>query len=330
MERWEKADSLEDKRMSRRFEPSNKLTQTERDSILRVANSARFCDLPPCQIVPILADEGMYLASESTFYRVLKGEGQLVHRHKSQPRRYLKPKALVATRPNQVWSWDITYLPSGIKGAFYYLCLIVDIYSRKIVGWTVSERETSQVASDCVNRACQHEKIAKAQVTLHSDNGGALKGATLLVTLRALGIATTYSRPGVSNDNPFSESLFRTLKYQALYPNRPFHGLTEAMAWVNQLVHWYNTEHRHSAIGFVTPHQKHTGDDVWLLAQRRKTYESARLQNPSRWSRKTRDWTPVTWTCLNPNKRMKEQLKRISADQTPALMHKSTGQEAFI
>lgn len=310
VERWEKAASLEDKRTSRVFEPPNKLTRREEEKILSIANSARFCDLSPCQIVPILAEEGIYIASESTFYRLLKREGQLVHRQKSQPRRGHKPKALIATKPNQVWSWDITYLPSCIKGLFFYLYIILDIYSRKIVGWTVAEVETSEIASICVKSACQHENISKDQITLHSDNGSPMKGATLLATLQSLGVVATYNRPGVSNDNPYSESLFKTVKYHPFYPSQAFEDLNAAITWVARFVNWYNCKHRHSAIQFVTPHQKHTGKDRLLLATRTKTYEAARLQNPSRWSGKTRDWSPVELVCLNPNNKLKEWVKK--------------------
>lgn len=221
VERWGKMHSLEDKRTTRIFLPPNKLTNAEEEQVLNIANSARFCDLSPSQIVPILADEGTDIASESTFYRLLKKEGQLVHRQKSQPRKYHQPKTLIALQPNQVWSWDITYLPSCIRGLFYYLYLIVDIFSRKIVGWSISEREGSDIASECVNKACQDENISKNQVTIHSDNGSPMKGATFLATLQRLGIAATYNRPGVSNDNPYSESLFKTLKYTRFYPSQP-------------------------------------------------------------------------------------------------------------
>lgn len=312
MERWEKADSLEDKRTSRLFEPPNKLTKKEEDTILNTANSARFCDLSPCQIVPILAEEGIYIASESTFYRLLKKEGQLVHREKSQSRKHHKPKALIAIKPNQVWSWDITYLSSYIRGSFFYLYVILDIYSRKIVGWEVSEQETSEIASACVTSACQQENISKDQITLHSDNGSPMKGATLLATLQKLGVVATYNRPRVSNDNPYSESLFKTLKYNRFYPSQPFKDLNAAILWVGRFVNWYNGEHRHSAIQFVTPHQKHTGKDKLLLATRRKTYETARLQNPSRWSAQTRDWSPVELVCLNPNKKLRELAQKTN------------------
>lgn len=173
---------------------------------------------------------------------------------------------MIAIQANQVWSWDITYLPSGIRGLFYYLYIIVDIYSRKIVGWEVSECETSYIGSDCIKRACLQEKIDKDQLSLHSDNGSPMKGATLLATLQRLGVIASYNRPGVSNDNSFSESLFKTMKYHRFYPSQPFKDINEATQWVNHFVNWYNNEHRHSSIQFVTPHQRHTGEDKSLLA----------------------------------------------------------------
>lgn len=310
VERWEKMDSLEDKRASRQFKPPNKLIKAEEDHALAVVNSARFCGLFSSQIIPILADEAIYIASESTLYRLLKRESQLVHRQKSQSRKHHKPKDLVATKPNQIWSWDITYLPSCVKGLFFYLYMIIDIYSRKIVGWIVSEHEASETASKFINEACQCEKITRNQVTLHSDNGSPMKATTLLVMLQKLGVVPSYSRPGVSNDNPFSESLFKTLKYNRFYPSQPFENLSNAIRWVRQFVDWYNYQHRHSAIQFVTPHQKHTGKDISLLMERKKIYEAARNKHPARWSNKTRNWVPVKLVCLNPDKAIKEQRHR--------------------
>ncbi len=320
IQRWEAADTLEDKRRLRTMEPANKLTVAEQNKVLQIANSTIFCDLPPCQIVPILAEQGQYIASESTFYRLLKKEGALVHRGRSQPRKHYKPKALIATKPNQVWSWDITYLPSCIRGVFFYLYMILDVYSRKIVGWTISTEELSEVAAELMESTCQLEHIDKGQVTLHSDNGSPMKGATLLATLQKLGVAATFNRPGVSNDNPYSESLFKTLKYNRFYPIQPFETIDNAMTWVIFFVNWYNNEHRHSAIQFVTPHQRHTGEESAVLAKREKVYEAARLRHPVRWSGNTRNWKPVPLVCLNPNYKLKKQLKGANQKQIETLM----------
>jgi len=316
VERWEKSHSLCDQRSLRLFAPKNKLTKIEEDEVLAVANSKRFCDLPPSQIVPILADEGQYIASESTFYRLLRKEGQLTHRQKSQPRQHQKPRALIASQSNQVWTWDITYLPSQIRGVFFYLYIVVDIYSRKIVGWEVSERETSYIGSECITRAYSQEKIGKDQLSLHSDNGSPMKGATLLATLQKLGVIASYNRPGVSNDNPYSESLFKTMKYNRFYPRQPFKAISDATQWVAHFVNWYNYEHRHSAIQFVTPGQRHTGQDKSLLRARSKTYCLARHRNPSRWSGGIRNWTPVNVVFLNPDKRKSERLRQYDAKES--------------
>jgi putative transposase len=316
IERWEKAYSLCDQRSLRLFTPKNKLTKIEEDEVLAVANSKRFCDLSPSQIVPILADEGHYIASESTFYRLLRKEGQLTHRQKGQPRQHHKPRALIASQINQVWTWDITYLPSQIRGMFFYLYIIVDIYSRKIVGWEVSERETSHIGSECITRAYSQEKIDKEQLSLHSDNGSPMKGATLLGTLQKLGVIASYNRPGVSNDNPYSESLFKTMKYHRFYPRQPFKTISDATQWVAHFVGWYNDEHRHSAIQFVTPDQKHTGQDKNLLAERSKIYDLARHRNPSRWSGEIRNWAPVNMVFLNPDKRRSEGLRQFDSENS--------------
>lgn len=213
--RWVKEGAVGmDGRTTRSFTPANKLKPDEREQLLVVANANEFAHLPPSQFVPILAERGQYLASESTFYRVLNEAKQLKHRLASRPAKKVKPKALKATAPNQLYSWDITYLPTAVKGVFFYLYLFMDLYSRKIVGWQVYEQESSELASGLVQHIALSEHIAADQVTLHSDNGGPMKGATMLATLQKRGIMASFSRPAVSNDNPYSESLFRTLKYR--------------------------------------------------------------------------------------------------------------------
>jgi transposase InsO family protein len=303
LQRWRQCGELPgDARSTRSYRPANKLSEPEREQIVAVANSKEFADLPPSQIVPRLADRGEYLASESTFYRVLRDAGQLQHRQASRAATAYKPRALEASAPNQVYSWDITYLKTSIRGIFLYLYLFMDIYSRKIVGWQVYEQESSEWAADIVHDIAQREGIEPEHITLHSDNGGPMKGASMLATLQALGIMPSFSRPSVSNDNPFSESLFKTLKYRPDYPAQPFADLTQARQWVSGFVHWYNFEHRHSAIGFVTPAQRHAGLDTAILAQRQALYQAAKARHPERWARQTRDWKPVQVVYLNPNK----------------------------
>ncbi len=271
--------------------------------MLTVANAPEYADVSPHQIVPMLADQGIYSAAESSFYRVLKAENQLNHRQRSKPTRPIKkPRAITATAPNQLYSWDITYLPTCVRGVFLYLYLVMDIYSRKIVGWQVYEHESAALAADLMTDICQCEGVVRNQVMLHSDNGSPMKGATMLATLQQLGVIPSFSRPSVSNDNPYSESLFRTLKYRPQYPEQPFINLSAARGWVQGFADWYNHEHLHSAIRFVTPEQRHSGEDGAILAQRKQVYLKAQSNNPERWRGDRRNWEPISVVFLNPDK----------------------------
>ena len=302
-QRWCLASNGADGRLNARQSPPNKLSELERQRLVKTANEPEYANLSPSKIVPKLADNGVYLASESTFYRVLKAEKQLTHRQRSKPAGSLKkPEPLIATAPNQIYSWDITYLPTVIKGIFLYLYLVMDIYSRKIVGWQVYKEESSSLAADLMTDICKRENIEKNQVTLHSDNGSPMKGAIMLSTLQALGVIPSFSRPSVSNDNPYSESLFRTLKYRPEYPDKPFEDIQAARNWTSGFVSWYNNEHLHSAIQFVTPAQRHRGEDTEILKNRRQVYENAKRRTPNRWSGNIRSWTPVAEVNLNPGK----------------------------
>ena len=304
LQRWQTGETVHcDQRPLRDYQPPHKLTEIERAEVLSVANSDEFGHLPPSQIVPRLADQGRYLASESTFYRVLKEENQLAHRRSERPAQTrAKPRAICATAPNQLYSWDITYLASTVLGQFFYLYLFLDIFSRKIVGWQVYEEESSALAGDVLRDLCHREGIQSDQLILHSDNGSPMKGATMLATLQQLGVMPSLSRPAVSNDNPYSESLFKTLKYRPKYPLKPFDGVSKARDWVTGLVEWYNHEHRHSAIRFVTPAQRHEGLDEDLLNNRQAVYEAARVRNPKRWSGGVRNWQRIQEVHLNPDK----------------------------
>jgi putative transposase len=313
LQRWEQPGNTQDGRIEAKHAPKNKLTAMERQRVLKVANDAQFAHLAPTQIVPKLADQGQYIASESTFYRVLNENNQLKHREKSQPgKKVNKPKALTAVAPNQIYTWDITYLPSQIKGIFFYLYLVLDIYSRKIVGWQVHSEELSVLAADLIKDICHREGIKREQVTLHSDNGSPMKGATMLATLQELGVVPSFSRPSVSNDNPYSESLFRTIKYRPEYPEKTFTDLASARNWVSGFVRWYNFEHCHSGIKFVTPMQRHTGEDFEILAKRKQVYKQAKSQNPERWSGEVRNWDRIEEVRLNPEK-AKSDLKENKA-----------------
>lgn len=303
-QRWSRAENHQDGRLDVKHTPKKKLTALERQRIISVANEPANAHLPPSQIVPKLADEGLYIASESSFYRVLKAEKQLAHRQKSTPKRQIKkPRALMATAPNQLYSWDITYLPTVVRGVYLYLYLVVDIYSRKVVGWQVYEKESSALAADLMKDICQKEQVKPDQVILHSDNGSPMKGSTMLATLQQLGIIPSFSRPSVSNDNPYSESLFRTLKYRPDYPEQPFLDVGSARTWVNGFVAWYNYAHLHSAIKFVTPDQRHKGEDIKILAKRHQVYLKARLAHPERWSGDVKNWQPIKEVYLNPEKK---------------------------
>ena len=197
-------------------------------------------------------------------------------------------------------------MPTAVKGIFLYLYLVMDIYSRKIVGWQVYEEESGTLAGELMTDICQREGIERDQVTLHSDNGGPMKGAILLATLQQLGVIPSFSRPSVSNDNPYSESLFRTLKYRPEYPENPFINIAAARIWVKGFVDWYNDEHLHSAIKFVTPQQRHTGNEIAILANRQQVYLNAKSANPNRWSGDIRNWKPVTEVHLNPEKKQSD------------------------
>lgn len=302
LQRWRESPDQGDRRPLRVQEPPNRLTDLERQRILKVANSAEFGHQSPCQIVPQLADQGIYIGSESTFYRVLRSAGQIKHRTRSSAPTWKKPEPLRATGPNQIYSWDITYLPTSVRGQHYYLYLFLDIFSRKVVGWAVYENERSDLAADVLRDVCAHEKVQPGQIVLHSDNGNPMKGASMLATMQELGVARSLSRPAVSNDNPYSESQFRTLKYHPTYPSKPFESLTQARTWLARFIHWYNEEHRHSGIAFVTPSQRHAGLDIKLLENRSAVYAAARLRHPNRWSTETRNWTRIDVVHLNPSK----------------------------
>lgn len=282
--------------------PANRLSQEERAELLAVANQAEFAHLSPHQIVPALADQGRYLASEATFYRVLRDTEQLARRGRPKAPARQRPMPLVASGPNQVWSWDITYLRTTVRGTFFYLYLIMDVYSRKIVGWEVYPEESAEHAATLFHKAHLREGVRADSLVLHSDNGAPMKGATMLVTLQRLGVVPSFSRPAVSNDNPYSESLFNTLKGRPSYPEKPFETPTTARAWVDKFAHWYNDEHLHSALKFVSPAQRHRSEDADLLAQRHALYQSARAENPARWSGTTRDWQPTDKVFLNPGR----------------------------
>ncbi len=306
--RWKSQEDKvkEDGRLYSIKTPSNRLTQEEQNKIISIATSEEFCDLSVRQIVPKLADQGEYIASESSFYRILKKEKLNAHRGKSKPKTNSRPKSYTTNTQNNLWSWDITYLPSIVKGQFFYLYLIIDIFSRKIVGYNVYENESAQNSSAVIRAAYKSEQINGETIVVHSDNGKPMKGSTMISTLHMLGIIPSFSRPSVSNDNPYSESIFKTLKYCPKYPSTPFENLKSAKDWVDNFVNWYNNYHQHSSIKFVTPSERHKGEDSVILENRKKIYENARKKNPSRWSGNIRNWDYVSSVSLNPSNSQKK------------------------
>ena len=302
LQRWRKEKPDGRKAAAQQRTPGNKLSDREQGQILTICNQQEFANMSLNQIVLALADQGVYVASESSFYRVLRKAGQLAHRGKAKPSKHKRPEALEASGPNQLWSWDITYLPTTVKGLFFYLYMIMDVYSRKIVGWEVFDTESADHAASLIRKTYLREGIAGEPLVLHSDNGSPMKGATMLATLQKLGVIPSFSRPCVSNDNPYSEALFKTLKYTPGYPDKPFASVEQAQQWVTGFQNWYNGIHHHSALKLVTPNQRHKGEDIGMLADRKALYEAARKQSPERWSGSIRNWEPNQVVFLNPKK----------------------------
>lgn len=280
--------------------PVQKLSAAERQAVLEICCEPRFADLPPGQIVPQLADEGTYIASESSFYRVLRQANAQHPRGRSRAPQRSEPTRHVATGPNQVWCWDVTYLPSPVRGQYFYLYAVIDLFSRKLVAWEVHGRENGDEAAALIERASWREHLRGRPLILHADNGAAQKAYTLKAKLEALGITPSHSRPGVSDDNAHIEAWFRTCKYTPGYPAGGFATIESAREWVHRFVSWYNTGHRHSAIAFVTPEQRHAGADRAILEQRRTVYAAARARHPLRWKRHSRPWVAPDHVWLNP------------------------------
>ena len=300
IERWKKGPPT-DQRCGPRHAPANSLTAAEVTAVLAVLRAPENAAISPKQLVPKLADAGIYLASESTMYRVKRRHGLRETRRPADRSGVTRGSAThAATGPNQVWSWDITYLPTTVRGRFLYLYVVIDVWSRRIVGWAVHERESADHAAALIQNICAETGIDSAGLVLHSDNGKPMRGSTMLAMLQWLGIVPSFSRPHVSNDNPYSESLFRTLKQTPAYPSLPFTSAGTARAWVSRFATWYNSEHRHSGIRYVTPDQRHRGEHHRILARRADLYEAARRRRPDRWTRRTRDWAPILTVTLNP------------------------------
>ena len=261
--------------------PVRALSAAEREAVHQTLNSERFADQAPREVYATLLDEGTYLCSPRTMYRVLSEHAE-VRERRDQLRHpaYAKPE-LLATGPNQVWSWDITQLLGPMKWVYYYLYVMLDIFSRYVVGWLIAERESSSLAELLIAEACAKQHIAPDQLTIHADNGGPMIAKPVTLLMADLGVQPSHSRPHVSNDNPFSEAQFKTLKYQPDYPER-FGSPLDARTWAQTFFPWYNDEHHHSGIGFLTPAAVHYGQAARLFAQRQQTLNVAYAAHPER------------------------------------------------
>jgi len=282
--RWKLGEGSPDRRKGAPKRVPRKLSDAERDKIVCVACSDEYCDQNPYEIVASHLENGIYLGSPSTIYRVLRAQNLVHYRGEAHARHSSsRPPELKATGPDQVWSWDITYMKTGVSGIFLYAYMIIDVWSRSIVGWEVHEREDPELAADLFRRVAQRRNVTG--VRLHADNGNAMKAATMIMMFFNLGIIPSFSRPRVSDDNPYSESFFKTMKYSVRYPHH-FHGIEHARSWTADFVDWYNTEHRHSGIGYVTPQQRHEDRDLPIFEMRNRTLDSARKAHPERWGKR--------------------------------------------
>jgi transposase InsO family protein len=260
------------------------LTAEERAVVRQELTSERFADATPRTVYYTLLAEGRIVCHWRTMYRLLRAdnasrERRALRRHPS----YTKPE-LLATTPNQVWSWDITLLRGPTPGTWYRLYVVVDIFSRKVVGWLVADHEDAELAEQVLADAYDREEIMPQQLTVHADRGAVMTSKTVAELLLDLGVERSHSRPSVSNDNPYSESQFKTMKYGANYPDR-FGSLDEAEAWVDGFMTWYNTEHRHSGIGFLTPELHHRGQGAAITSARQQTLDAAYAAHPERFVR---------------------------------------------
>lgn len=314
LERWAHSPTQSDRRHGPLSAPENKLTPEEEARVIAVVNQAEYRNLSAEQVVAKAADNGIYVASERTIRRILKRQRLATYRERSRPATVAKPRQFLANGPMQVLTWDITYLRHAtICGGYFYLYLFIDIWSRRIVGAEVHHIQSAELAADLLAKVYREQHIEGDSTVLHSDNGAPMKAATMLATMQALGIVKSFSRPGVSDDNPFIESLFRHLKYAPAYPTKGFASIEEARAWVRRFVDWYNAEHLHSAIAYVTPEQRHDGRDIAILKNRRQVYEAARNANPSRWTRHTRPWHRPAVVMLNPDRTIETSRREVPA-----------------
>jgi putative transposase len=265
----------------RRRPPPRALSPGERDAVLAVLHEPRFVDLAPAEVYATLLDAGQYLCSERTMYRVLAAH-QEVRERRQQLRhpRYAAPE-LLARRPNELWSWDITKLLGPAKWTYFYLYVMLDVFSRYVVGWMVAHRESATLAERFIAETCAHQGISRGQLTIHADRGQAMISKSVAFLLADLGVTKTHSRPHVSNDNPFSEAQFKTFKYRPAFPER-FGSIQDARAHGHVFFPWYNTEHHHGGLGLLTPHDVHFGLAEQRVAERAAVLTTAYAAHPER------------------------------------------------
>jgi putative transposase len=276
--RQQQPSSIEPKPRPR---PTRSLSQAEQQKVLEVLHSERFVDQSPAEVYATLLDEGIYLCSLRTLYRIL-AEHEEVRERRNQRRHpvYQKPQ-LLATGPNQLWSWDITKLPGPGKYTYFHLYVILDVFSRYVVGWMVAHRESEILAERLIRLTCQKQQIQPQQLTLHADRGSSMRSKTVALLLSDLGITKSHSRPHVSNDNPFSEAQFKTLKYQPQFPKQ-FGSIEDARTFCHPFFDWYNHDHHHSGIGWLTPAMLHYGQAEHVVQQRQQVLLAAYLAHPER------------------------------------------------
>jgi putative transposase len=280
--------------------PPRALQGEERQVVLDVLHSERFVDVAPKEVFATLLDERVYLCSWRTMYRILKGAHE-VRERRNQLRHpvYAKPE-LLATQPNEVWSWDITKLLGPAKWTYFYLYVILDIFSRYVVGWMVAERESATLAQRLIEETCDKQGIQPAQLTIHADRGTAMTSKSVALLMADLGVTRTHSRPHVSDDNPYSEAQFKTMKYHPTFPER-FGSIQDARAFCRVFFPWYNAEHRHDALALLTPEAVHYGRTEAILEQRRIVLEAAYAAHPERFVRKPPEpAAPPTAAWINP------------------------------
>ena len=261
--------------------PKQALSQAEKMEVRQTLNSERFQDSSPRQVYATLLDEGIYYCSWRTMYRILD-EHQEVRERRNQLRhpKYIKPE-LLTTRPNMLWSWDLTKVRGPVKWAYYYLYTILDVFSRYVVGWMIAERESATLAQQLIQETCRKQEILPEQLTVHADRGSSMRSKTVALLLADLGVTKTHSRPYVSNDNPYSESQFKTMKYRPTYPER-FGTIQDARAWARSFFRWYNHDHHHSALGLMTPAVVHYGQAETVREQRQQVLKAAYAAHPER------------------------------------------------